>query len=83
MGKSGPAAEKSVRYVGRYEAVQVRTPDGESYATVERGEVLVTSAEQAEGLLLQQGEWLPASAKYDPARAPAPVGNAATKEGEG
>jgi len=47
-----------VRYVGRHDAVDVELPLG-GEATVERGEVLETSFDHANGLLAQGVEWEP------------------------
>lgn len=73
MGKK--TTTDSVRYVGRYEEVELWCPgpDGgeKRREYVKHGEVLVTTPEHAASLLEQVGEW-------EPARAPA-----ATDEKEG
>lgn len=58
----------SVRYVGMFDAVEVRLPDalaefeGER-ATVKHGDSFETTAEQAASLLEQTGNWQKAGAK--------------------
>lgn len=58
MGKKDT---QTVRYVGRYDKVEVPLPDG-GRAHVEHGEGLVTTPEHAASLLEQKGEWEQAKA---------------------
>lgn len=58
------AKTDSVRYVGRYDAVEVRRPDG-SRELVEHDKTFTTTPEHAASLLTQEGEWEPARASAD------------------
>ncbi len=52
---------ESIRYIGRYDAVELWCPDGRR-ETVNNGGTLDTTAEHAASLLTQEGEWEPAKA---------------------
>jgi hypothetical protein len=56
MGKT----ETTLTYVGRYDAIELRRPDG-SREIVERGEQFTTTPDHAASLLTQDGEWKSAS----------------------